>query len=299
MKKVIVTGASGFIGRNSLSKLLSKGYEVHAISFKDADIFIDEIIWHKCNLLEPREINSLIKKVKPSHLLHFAWDVTPGYRDSLSNFDWVQTSIELLKKFYEYGGKRVVTAGTCFQYSETSQDCQEFNTLRNPLTFYGKCKQSFQYLMEAFCKEAGLSSAWGHIFFLYGPYEASNRLVSSVIISLLKNEIANCTEGNQIRDFMHVEDVADAFAQILDSDVEGPINVASGYPVKLRDIVEEIAKQLGKIDLVNFGGRSTPQDEFLRISADVTRLKNELNWEHTYNLSEGIKNTIDWWKKRV
>jgi len=103
-------------------------------------------------------------------------------------------------------------------------------------------------------------------------------LVPSVIASLLRGEAARCTHGDQIRDFLHVTDVADAFVALLDSPVEGAVNIASGNPVALRQIVLAAADCLGARERVQFDAPSPSDNEPPLLVADWRRLANELGW---------------------
>ena len=105
-------------------------------------------------------------------------------------------------------------------------------------------------MLNAFCQQVELSSAWGRIFFLYAPHEYPQRLVSSVIRSLLKGEVARCSHGNQIRDFLYVQDVADGFIALLDSQVNGAVNIASGSPIALKEVIYQIAGKLNRENLI-------------------------------------------------
>ncbi len=101
--------------------------------------------------------------------------------------------------------------------------------------------------------------AWGRVFFLYGPHEAPGRLVSDVIQSLLERREAHCSDGTQQRDFMHVIDVGRAFAAVLDSDITGPVNIASGVCVPVRSIVSTLGSLLQASDLIRFGAAQPSQ----------------------------------------
>jgi nucleoside-diphosphate-sugar epimerase len=236
-------------------------------------------------------------EVQPAHLLHFAWFTTPGeYWTARENLDWVWASLDLLQAFEEHGGKRVVMAGTCAEYDWRYGYCSEQITPLAPATLYGTCKHSLQIVLDTFARQTGLSAAWGRIFFLYGPHEHPSRLISSVIISLLKGEPARCSHGNQIRDFLYVEDVADAFAALLESNVTGPVNVASGCPIALRDIIYKIAEKIDRRDLIQLGVLPVSVHEPHLLLADVGRLTNEVGWLPKYNLDRGLEQTIAWWR---
>ena len=301
MKRVLLTGASGFIGQHTIPFLIKKGYEIHAIDISKKPLHIiknKKLFWHKCDLQNYSQQKILFAKIKPTHLLHFAWYAVPGkYWTSLENIKWVQASLELAMNFHKSGGKRAVFAGTCAEYDWNYGYCSEGITPTNPQTLYGTCKNSLQQILAQFSKQTGISSAWGRIFFLYGPYEARTRLVPSVIISLLKDEPTRCTHGNQIRDFLHVEDVASAFVSLLQSNVEGPVNIASGQPVALKTIIYTIAELLKKRHLVKLGVLPTPENEPPFLVADVRKLNQQVGWKPKITLEAGLKSTIEWWKQ--
>jgi nucleoside-diphosphate-sugar epimerase len=111
--------------------------------------------------------------------------------------------------------------------------------------------------------------------------------------------MAHCTSGTQIRDFLYVEDVADAFVELVDSTVEGPINIASGRPMSLMEVIYNIADMLGKRELVSLGSRPMPANETPLVVADISRLSNELGWKPQYDLDTGLNKTIEWWKNNI
>jgi nucleoside-diphosphate-sugar epimerase len=187
-------------------------------------------------------------------------------------------------------------AGTCAEYDWQYEKCSEFATPLGPSTLYGKCKKSLYEMLEAFSKETGLSSAWGRIFFLYGPHEYPDRLVPLVINSLLNGKPCMLSNGKQVRDFLYVEDVASAFVALLKSDVRGPVNIGSGNPAPIREIVCPIGKKLGRQELINFSEKELPVSEPMRLEAEVKRLNEEVGWRPAYDIDKGIERTISWWK---
>jgi len=301
MKTVLLTGASGFIGRHAILPLVERGFDVHCVyRTTKPDTIPDEnhVTWYRADLLNTNDIKNLFNSISPAYLLHFAWDVTPGtYLESIKNYDWLVSSLHLLHEFAKSGGTRVVCAGTCFEYNLESGYCNEYVTQTLPSTYYGSCKHHLQSIGEKYADKKGFDFAWGRIFYPYGPYEYPTRLVPSVIQSLLKDEPAQCTHGNQIRDFLYVADVADAFVTILDSEVTGIINIGSGTPVSIKQLVIQIAQLLGKEDDIQLGALSSRENEPPFIVADTGRLKKEVRWCQKYSLEEGIMDTISWWKK--
>jgi nucleoside-diphosphate-sugar epimerase len=300
MNKILLTGASGFIGYHCMRPLLERGFEVHAISSKLQAHKGSDVIWHQADLLDIEVISKLIAVVQPTHLLHLAWYVTPGKAaSSLDNFLWVQASLELLRQFYEHGGQRVVFVGSDYEYDWNYGFCSEFLTPRNPSTFYGACKNALYSLFEGYTHRVGLSGAWGRFFSLYGSNEHPARLVPTVIHSLLKREPARCSHGNQIRDYLYVQDAADALIALLDSQVTGPVNIASGQPIALKGVISEIARKLDGENLILLGAIPAHSNDTHLVVADINRLTNELGWKQRYNLDEGLEQTIEWWKTHL
>ena len=296
-ERVLLIGATGFIGSHCLDKLIADGCEVHAISRVNQENR-NGVIWHHGDILIDGTITEIIQKVKPSHLLNFGWEARPGiYWNSKDNLLWVSAGIEMLQAFLENGGSRIVMAGTCAEYSWSDGICSEYSTPKDPSTLYGECKNILQQVLQSYSKHCGISCAWGRIFYLFGDREHHARLVPSVTRSLLNNEIARCTDGKQIRDFLYVKDVAAAFCKLLFSELDGPINIASGKPTTVSEVVTTIARLLNRTELLRLGEIPTPISEPASIVADVTRLNKELCWRPNFELEAGIYHTINWWQK--
>lgn len=293
MKRVLVTGGTGFVGRQALPILCKAGYEVHATWLHRAPPKIEGVRWHSADLLKPGDTYSLFERLSPTHLLHFAWYAVPGrFWTAPENLSWITSSLTLMQAFQQYGGRRVVMAGSCAEYDWSHDVCNEWSTPCNPATLYGASKNATRVVLDAWSKQMGLSAAWGRIFFLYGPGEDPVRLVPSVINALLRDQPARCTHGNQVRDFMHVADVAAAFVALLDSDVTGAVNIASGNAVPLRDIIFEIADSMGKRQFVQLGALAAPPGEPDALIADISRLRSEVGFRPSFELQEGIADTI-------
>ena len=244
------------MGRHCLPLLIARGYDIHAVTSRPAGTAHDTsapstvhdsrpaapegagVQWHQADLLDDRKTAELVADLRPTHLLHFAWYTELGkYLNSLENFRWVEASLNLLRAFAREGGTRAVLAGSSFEYEGDHGACTETGTPLKPNNAYGACKAALQGLQAAFAEQSGVSAAWGRIFYLYGPHENPRRLVASVIRSLLKGEPALCSPGEQVRDFLYAEDVADAFVALMESDVRGPVNIASGQPITVRAVV--------------------------------------------------------------
>lgn len=299
MRKVLVTGGTGFVGRHALPVLSKNGYQVHAVTRNfPIPTAKGNVTWHHGDLMKREEIESLLAKIKPSHLLHFAWYAIPGkYWTAAENLAWAAATLNLVQAFCAHGGNRAVVAGSCAEYDWNYGRCSETSTPCNPSTLYGACKNATRLVLEAWSKQADLSSAWGRIFFVYGPHESPSRLVPSVIDSLLKGQPARCTHGNQVRDFMHVADVASAFVALLNSEVTGSVNVASGVAVPLREVIYGVADALDQRKLIQLGTLAAPANEPQVLIADVGRLRDEVGFRPRFDLQDGISDTVAWAKE--
>jgi nucleoside-diphosphate-sugar epimerase len=308
LKRVLVTGAGGFIGRSSIAPLGRLGFEVHAVFSGTPGHGCpapEGAYTHVADLLSEGQVDALLARVVPTHLLHFAWIATPGiYWRSPDNFRWLAASQNLLRGFRARGGIRAVMAGSSGEYdwsrasvcSETSSPLADESAAPTP---YATTKIALQKALAQFSREEKLSSAWGRIFFQFGPYEHPDRLVPSVIRHLLKGQEALCTHGRQIRSFLHVADVGGAFAHLLESDVQGPVNIGSDERIALADLIGRIALEIGRPDLVRLGARSAPADEPQLLVPDVQRLRDEVLWRPQLSLSAGLSDTIAWWRGQL
>jgi nucleoside-diphosphate-sugar epimerase len=303
MHKVLLTGATGFIGQHCIRPLLANGFAVHAVGSRSPKARSDgdaAVVYHQVNLFDFEQIAQVMQVVQPSHLIHLAWCVKPGeWANSLDNFRWVQASLELVRQFREAGGKRAVLIGSDAEYDQNYGFCAERITPCHPDTLYGVCKVSLSALVAAYAQRTGFSLAWARCFGVYGPHEHPQRLVSSVIRALLKQEAARCSHGRQIRDFLYVQDVADAIAALLVSSVTGAINIASGQPTPLQRVILTIAAQLGREDLVQLGALPPASHEVPLLVADIRRLTDEVGWHPQFTLDNGIDRTIEWWKTHL
>ncbi|MEM8805103.1 MAG: NAD(P)-dependent oxidoreductase [Cyanobacteria bacterium P01_G01_bin.38] len=299
MKKVLVTGATGFLGQHCLPLLAQRGYDIHGIFRRSQPTTAADVQWHQADLLDPSQLKSLVAQVKPTHLLHLAWYAAPGWGSAPENFQWVRASIDLIQAFQASRGERLVVAGSCAEYDWDFGYCSEFRTPTQPQTLYGTCKQALQTLTQAYSESVELSAAWGRIFFTYGPHEHPQRLVASVIRSLLKDEVARCSHGQQLRDYLYAGDVANALVTLLESPVTGPVNIASGQPIQLKEIVYKVGAQLNRADLIELGALPARPQEAVLVLGDIHRLQHEVGWQPQYSWQQGIENSINWWKQNL
>jgi len=298
-RRVLLTGAGGFIGRHTLRPLLAGGFEVHAItSSKPPRGAPAEVQWHRGDLLEPGFADDLVGEVRPSHLLHLAWHLAPpGHVTAAINFDWVHASIRLVRAFCNVGGTRVLLTGTCAEYSPgPSVHCVEDVTPTCPRTVYGAAKHGLHLMMAAWAEQAGVELAWGRVFNVYGPYEHPGSLLGTLVRGLLSGEEVPTSDGRQVRDYTYVAEVASALVALLSSDAVGSFNLASGIPVRVAEIISTAAAEIGHPELVNMGAQPWRPGEPERLTAEVRRIRQSTGWRPSIGLHEGIAMTVAWWK---
>ncbi|WP_338833436.1 NAD(P)-dependent oxidoreductase [Bradyrhizobium septentrionale] len=300
MKRLLLTGARGFIGQCALRPALEAGFEVHAIRSttggREPDATLP-VTWHTANLLGAGVADDLVERIKPSHILQTAWVTDHGaYWTSPANLDWLAFGARLAKAFAAHGGQRFVSVGTCAEYDWTGTGpLVEDTSPEEPETFYGKIKLCHHQMLMAASQQLGFTAATGRIFFIYGPHEGPRRLIAYACRELAAGRRASFSSGQQRRDFLHVEDAARGLVALLDSSISGACNVSSGSADSLRDVVSHIAGISGCSDLVSFdAARDRPGDPPL-ILGDATRL-HSTGWVPLIPLQVGLSRTYAWWK---
>lgn len=293
--RVLVTGASGFVGRHCLAALAGIECEIHATARQAPADRGGGVIWHEADLLDGAARQALIARIRPTHLLHAAWMATPGiFWTSLDNVDWVAATVLLAQDFHRAGGSRLVATGTCVEYAPSNLDCTEGQTPLVPYTIYGSAKHAAAETLLAFGRQAGLSVGWARLFQMYGAYEDGRRLVASVMDSLRRDEAIDLTDGLLVRDFLSGPDVGEGLVRLLFSDVTGAVNIASGEPVTLRQVISEIGSLTGKSHLLRFGARPRPPQDVERLTADVRRAREEVGWHPRFDLRSGLQAALRW-----
>ncbi len=297
MKRVVITGASGFVGAPVTRALLSSGWEVHALSSDPPRARPPGVRWHHVDLLGPTPITPVLAEIAPSHLVHLAWDVTPRrYCDSVDNVAWAAASLQLVHAFATVGGRRVVAAGTCAEYAWIGGACVEDETPIAPRSPYAIAKDAVRRVITSLGERGALSVCWARLFFLYGPGERPGRLVSGLASSLLAGRRFPCSDGSHARDYLHVDDAARSLAGLLECETSGAVNVASGHATLVKTIVEEVAAAIGRPDLVGWGERPSPESEPPVSFGDTRRLRAALGEVPDRPLPAGILDTVKWWR---
>lgn len=296
MKRVLVTGASGLVGRHVLAPLVERGFDVHAVARRLPERTTAGVVWHQVDILDRAATAAVLEEVGATHLLHLAWYTEHGrFWNAHENLDWVAASLLLVRGFRAAGGQRAVLAGTCAEY-DWSGDCCGESTPLEPATLYGLSKKALWQLVEAYALASGLSAAWGRIFFLFGPGEQRTRVVAAAAAALAAGHPFACSEGSQVRDFLYAADVAAAFMALVDAEATGAFDIGSGQPLTLRDLLLRLGRLADGSALLRFGEASA-RDEPARIVADPRRLREEVGWHPATPLDQALEETLAWWRE--
>ncbi len=294
MNAVLVTGATGLVGRHATAALTARGFRVHGLARKGAE--------HEVDLFDGEAVRACLETVRPSHLLHLAWITEPGrYWTAPENLEWQSASLDLVRAFHAAGGRRAVIAGSCAEYDwETLPDAPiDEGFACRPASLYGSAKHALRVAIAAFARPRELSYAWGRIFYVYGGPEPEQRLVPSVARALLAGEEAKCGSGTGRRDFIEARDVGAAFAALIDSEIEGPCNVASGESHTIAEVAQTIAELVGRPELLRLGGLADRPGEPATLVADIARLREEAGFALAVPLREGLAEAVRFWRTRA
>lgn len=277
--------------------LLDRGHKVAALIMPGDHAGRLQFIRHSFDALEgtiedTQMLASFFKSFKPEACIHLAWYAEPGlYLNSERNLQCHNASLGLFQTLFRTGCPQIVAAGTCFEYDTDFGNLREETPVR-PVSLYAAAKLSCFLLGREMAKQSGVRFAWGRIFYPYGPMEDERRLVPSAIKSLLQNKPFPASKGEQIRDYIHVFDVAAAFCRLLEGNADGLFNISTGIPVSVREVLTTIAGLMDRPWLLELGKLPLRNWEPPFICGSSTRLYN-LGWRPSFSLQDGLRDTID------
>jgi len=260
MKKILVTGATGFVGVNFLNKLFKKkNIQINIVVKKNKKNFfiknkkkINKIYTTKDFF---NENYSFYKKITNDidFVFHLAWFAKPGkYLDSKKNFDCLKGTLNFAEACEENKIKKFVGIGTCFEY-DTKDGYLSVKTALKPSSIYAASKAATYFLLSNFFFKNKISFLWCRLFYVYGNGESNKKLISTLHNSLQNNRIVKLTNGNHIRDFINIKDAVVDIMNYSFSKKTGSINICSGKPTSIREIATKIANIYKKKHLLKFG----------------------------------------------
>jgi nucleoside-diphosphate-sugar epimerase len=259
-RRILLTGATGFVGRQVLKSLIAENVRIRCIvrEGKESELPVSkklELPLVTKDLFEESEEwwRSALEGIHT--IIHAAWYAEPGqYQLSPKNLGCLLGTLIMAKAVIASGCKRFVGIGTCFEYKQSSQKLSTDAPL-GPSSPYAAAKAAAYLSLSQTLPSQGVEFAWCRLFYLYGEGEDPRRLVQSIRLSLSGGCEVALTAGNQVRDFLDVAEAGQRIAKIAISNMAGPINICSGMPVTVRELAESIADEYGRRDLLKFGAR--------------------------------------------
>lgn len=257
---VLLTGATGFVGRQVLRALVARGIRIRTVvrdgkqSLLAPLAAIESVVTTPDLFAENADWWTAVCKGIDT-VIHIAWYAEPDkYLQSSKNFDCLIGTLQLAKGAAQAGVRRLIGTGTCIEYDLTGGMLSVDTPLR-PLTPYAEAKATTFTALSQWLPRQSVEFAWCRLFYLYGEGEDARRLVPYLREKLTAGESAELTGGSQIRDFLDVTEAGQMIAQTALGKEQGPVNICSGIPITIRQLAEQIADEYGRRDLLKFGAR--------------------------------------------
>jgi nucleoside-diphosphate-sugar epimerase len=297
-QRVLISGASGFLGRHVLAKGLGFGAELHGLSRTERPR--GSVRWWQADLLDRRAIKDVVCQVNPDGVLHLA--AAGVAHGGASSVDVLRTNIEGLATLLDAAREvravqQVVVAGSGFEYASQNRALREDDHI-SPTSVYGVSKAAATQLARILAQHVSITVL--RLFSLYGPGEQQPRIVPYVIARARQGLPVVLTAGDQVRDYAYVGDVAEGFWRTLAVAPAAPClrvwNLASGRQTTLRSFIEllgQLLEERGVRPDLRFGARPYRSDEPMIYAAEIGQMRKQLGWSPTTSLRDGLAQTLD------
>jgi len=280
--RVLVTGASGFIGSYVVDRLLRLGYDVVATSKNQSKAeqqdWFGDVTYIPFNIGVSKNKDLLRIFQSPDVCIHLAWGGLSDFKDKRHENEFLNHSYDFLKTLICDGLKKVVVTGTCLEYGLVEGVLNEDDKV-SPLLPYALGKNNLRVSLEELKEKNSFQLDWIRLFYMYGKGQSSKSILSQLESSIQnRDEVFNMSGGEQRRDYLSVEDIVNNIVLLSVSEKEnGIVNCSSGQPIKIIELVENyLLKNQAKIKL-NKGFYPYPDYEPFEFWGDNTKLKNILN----------------------
>ena len=308
--RVLVTGATGFIGSHLVRRLVADGCEVHALTSAVSSVYAirlvdlrDRITLHEGNLTDRCAMDALVDAVRPSHVFHLGAYTHVG--KSWNRVDEcvqvnVQGTVNLLQALDGSGYVRFVNVGTSEIYGDVEVPFQEDQPVR-PASPYAASK----YAAERFCRVFVDGRGWPIVmlrpFNAFGPAQTADRIIPEVIVRALRGEELLMTQGRQTREFNFVEDLVDGMVRAAATPgVEGRLyNLGCGEDVSIRAVTAMVLDLMGNPVEARFGALPDRPIEIWQMRCEAARARDELGWKPQHSLADGLEKTIAWYRQEI
>lgn len=286
--KVVLTGAAGFLGKPALQLLLKNEHEVLVLSRQPAIGAVNHPLlhWHVCDLASTNSWQSIVNDFSPDACLHLAWEGIPdfGLEQSLKNIVMGARLVDLL---IQSGCRHIVISGSCWEYGKVSGLVHEGDVPVNQGVFAAS-KTSLRCIAESLCLAAGVTLAWGRVFYPYGPNQKEISLVPTVCRAILEGNIPTLKTPEAANDFLYVDDTAEALVLLLEKQAVGIFNIGSGKSSSVGLIADTLLQLAGR-EAIFHVDKPIAENGFW---ADTRKLT-KFGWHPRTSLNEGLRHTLD------
>lgn len=299
MKKVLVTGATGFIGRNLIERLMDLNYEIYVLSRKKSEnnfngsrikkiIYWEEIEEDDFFKLNYDELNKI------DYCIHLAaYGVSSKENNIQKMIDGnIKIFSKLLKFCNSFQIKKIINTGSGFEYGDKGRIKITEEEKLEPFSLYGASKASTLMFGRIIASNYNIKMVTLRFFNIFGVGESKNRLIPYVIENVVRRKETKLTPGMQERDYLYIKDVIEAYAVVLEKDLfDNEIyNVCSGIGISLKELIYKVVKVINPVETkLGFGVMPYRVGEAMYIVGDGTKFKNKTGWEPKYSIEEGIK----------
>ncbi|MBF0491229.1 MAG: NAD(P)-dependent oxidoreductase [Deltaproteobacteria bacterium] len=304
--RMLITGGTGFIGSYLVKLLCKNKHELLLVAGPNSDFWrigacLDKIKVLTCDYFSIENLEQEIFKFKPEVLFHLGWSGVAN--NSRNDFAQVTSNLkstfDLLSICHKADCKRWVILGSQAEYGPLNRIAKE-EDLTSPTTLYGTVKLSVQLIASQLSKLCNSKLVWVRVFSTYGPMDHEYWMLPSVINQLLNKKIPKLTLGEQLWDYLYVEDAVEAIYQLgINQKAEGVFNLGSGKVQSIKNIVEMISVYIDKNIKLKFGEVPYREDQVMHLQADITKIKSTINWYPKTKLEYGIKKTVDWYRGKL
>ena len=299
-RSILIVGGTGFIGYHLAKKSLKKGWKVTSISSNRPKKirYLSKVKYIICDITKK---NILKKKIKQSfdYIVNLAGYVDHSNKKKTFKSHYLGCK-NLTDILLNKPPKAFVQIGSCIEYGNLKSPQKENNNFnpKDVKSVYGKAKLlASMHLLNLF-KKKNFPSVILRLYLAYGPKQDINRFLPIIIKGCIKNEKFPCSEGNQLRDFIYIDDVVNVIIKSATSkDAKGQIiNIGTGKPKKIKNIIEQI-KKIVKGGNPQYGKIKFRKDEILKLYPSIKKAKRILDWRSKTNFNQGLIKTINYYKK--
>ena len=301
---ILVTGATGFIGSHLTKRLVKEGAKVHVWVRSSSSLWRlseiqERLSLHVVDLCDQVAVNNACHEFNPEIVYHLA---AYGVHYQQQNFKQaldtnVVGTVNLIRGLRETACKKFVHTSTFAEYGHKDHPIRETDPLE-PSGIYASTKSAASLIAPTIAEQCEIPLLIMRLFTVYGPFEREDKFIPYIILSLLNGNVPELTTCQQVRDYIYVEDVVEAYLKAADISIDEPLtlNIGSGIPITLRDLVQDILKFFNDAEVL-FGAVPHRKKEIWQAYADITKAREVLGWQTKTPLKEGLLKTIEWFKQ--